>query len=83
MDREFPEVTFERYVDDVVVHCLSERQARTVLAAIGARMEQVGLRLHPEKTRIVYCQDGNRRGSYKHTGFTFLGFAFRQRRARG
>ena len=53
MAREFPGVAFERYVDDAVVHCVSEAQARTVLAAIGARMEQVGLRLHPDKTRIV------------------------------
>ena len=80
--REFPSVTFERYVDDAVVHCVSERQARTVLAAIAERMEAVGLRLHPDKTRIVYCQDGKRRASYEHTEFTFLGFTFRQRGAR-
>ena len=73
MVREFPGVQFERYVDDAVVHCVSERQARTVLAAISARMEQVGLRVHPDKTRIVYCQDGRRRASYEHTEFTFLG----------
>jgi RNA-directed DNA polymerase len=83
MAREFPGVTFERYVDDVVVHCGSESQAKIVLTAINARMEQVGVRLHPEKTRIVYCQDSNRRASHEHTEFTFLGFTFRQRRARG
>ena len=82
MAREFPGVQFERYSDDAVVHCVSERQARTVLAAIAARMEQVGLRLHPDKTRIVYCQDERRRASYEHTEFTFLGFTFRQRGAR-
>jgi len=82
MAREFPGVQFERYVDDAVVHCVSERQARTVLAAIAARMDQVGLRLHPDKTRIVYCQDGRRRASYEHTEFTFLGFTFRQRSVR-
>jgi group II intron reverse transcriptase/maturase len=80
--REFPSVGFERYVDDVVVHCVSEAQARMVLVAIGARMEQVGLRLHPDKTRIVYCQDGKRCASYEHTEFTFLGFTFRQRGVR-
>ena len=53
MTREFPAVTFERYVDDAVVHCKSETQARAVVAAIAERMEQVGLRLHPGKTRIV------------------------------
>jgi group II intron reverse transcriptase/maturase len=77
--REFPDVTFERYVDDAVVHCVSEAQARHVLTAIEVRMEQVGLRLHPDKTRIVHCQDGRRRASYEHTEFTFLGFTFRQR----
>lgn len=82
MVREFPVVWFERYVDDAVVHCVSERQARTVLAAISARMEQVGLRLHPDKTRIVYCKDGNRRGDHEHTSFTFLGYTFRPRGAR-
>ena len=35
MAREFPTVRFERYVDDAVVHCVSERQAHEVLAAIG------------------------------------------------
>jgi group II intron reverse transcriptase/maturase len=82
MARQFPGVALERYVDDAVVHCVSENQARTVLAAIAERMEQVGLRLHPDKTRIVYCQDGTRRGSHEHTSFTFLGFTFRQRSAR-
>jgi group II intron reverse transcriptase/maturase len=82
MAREFPSVEFERYVDDVVVHCVSEGRAREVLAAIAERMRGVGLRLHPGKTRIVYCRDGRRRGLYEHTEFTFLGFTFRVRRAR-
>ena len=83
MAREYPAVQFERYVDDAVVHCVSERQARAVRQAIGDRMEQVGLRLHPDKTRIVYCKDGNRRGAYGTTSFTFLGFTFRPREAKG
>jgi group II intron reverse transcriptase/maturase len=82
MTREFPGVRFERYVDDAVVHCASERQARMLAGAIGDRLEEVGLRLHPAKTRIVYCRDGRRRGSYEHTSFTFLGFTFRARKAR-
>ena len=67
MAREFPSVRFERYVDDAVVHCVSERQARQVLAALQDRMAEVGLQLHPDKTRIVYCQDGKRRGSLSST----------------
>jgi group II intron reverse transcriptase/maturase len=83
MAREFPNVVFERYVDDAVVHCVSGRQARQVLTAIEERMTEVGLALHPDKTRIVYCQDEKRCGSYGHTSFTFLGFTFRARGARG
>jgi RNA-directed DNA polymerase len=82
MAREFPAITFERYVDDAVVHCVSESQAHIVVAAIADRMEQVGLRLHPDKTRIVYCKDGKRRRPHSSTSFTFLGFTFRQRRVR-
>ena len=61
MAREFPSVWFERYADDAVVHCVTERQANNLVAAIGNRMAEVGLRLHPTKTRIVYCKDGRRR----------------------
>lgn len=82
LTREFPGVQFERYADDAVVHCSSEREARAVLAALTSRMEEVGLRLHPAKTKIVYCKDGRRRGSHEHTSFTFLGYAFRPRGAR-
>lgn len=82
LEREFPTVQFERYADDAVLHCVSERQALRVLAALRERMAEVGLRLHPDKTRIVYCKDGARRGSYEHTSLTFLGFTFRARDAR-
>ena len=44
---------------------------------LARQMVEVGLRLHPDKTRIVYCRDGKRRGSYEHTSFTFLGYTFR------
>lgn len=82
MVREFPGVWFERYADDAVLHCVTERQARQVLAALADRMAEVGLRLHPAKTRIVYCKDGKRHLSYEHVAFTFLGFTFRARSSR-
>ena len=80
--RESPDVQFERYCDDAVLHCSSERQARVVLDAIAKRMAQVGLELHPDKTRIVYCKDSNRHGSHEHEQFGFLGYTFRPRLAR-
>ena len=82
MAREFPDVPFERYVDDAVVHCVSEAQARKVVEAIAERMVKVGLRLHPDQTRIVYCKDSNRRGSAPWTAFTFLGYTFQPRGSR-
>lgn len=80
--REFPGCPFERYADDAVVHCRTKAQAEAVLAALRERLEQVGVRLHPDKTRIVYCRDGKRRGSHERTEFTFLGFTFRARGVR-
>jgi RNA-directed DNA polymerase len=82
LTRNHPGVAFERYADDAVVHCRTQRQAEAVLAGIATRMEEVGLKLHPDKTRIVYCKDGSRRGSHEHTAFTFLGFTFRAREAK-
>jgi RNA-directed DNA polymerase len=65
-----------------VVHCRSKKQAEQVQTAIEDRMVEVGLKLHPDKTKIVYCQDSNRRGFAEHTSFMFLGFTFRARAAR-
>ena len=77
MARNIPGCPFERYADDAIVHCKTRRQAEHVLDRIAQRMSEVGLTLHPEKTRIVYCKDGRRRAQHQHTAFTFLGFAFR------
>jgi RNA-directed DNA polymerase len=79
--REMPSVQLCRYADDGVVHCKSEMQARLVLRRLGERLRECGLELHPEKTRIVYCADVNRRGSYPMIQFTFLGYTFRPRKA--
>jgi RNA-directed DNA polymerase len=81
MVREYPTVWFERFADDVVVHCVTERQARQVQDAIGCRLAEVGLLMHPDKTRIVYCKDDRRRLDYHQVSFTFCGYAFRPRKA--
>lgn len=80
--REFPTVTFERFADDAVVHCATERQAHQVWAALAERLSGLGLELHPDKTRIVFCRDDRRRGDYPHTSFTFLGYTFQPRPAK-
>jgi RNA-directed DNA polymerase len=79
LTKEFPFVSFERYADDAVVHCKTKAQAQYVLRAIAERMAQVGLELHPDKTRIVYCKDDHRPLSHEHERFDFLGYTFRPR----
>ena len=83
MVREHPGCPFERYADDIVAHCDTEDQARILQAAIAERLRTLGLELHPEKTKIVYCKDANRPGEAEHTSFDFLGYTFRGRLARG
>ena len=77
MRRNHPNIPFERYADDVIVHAKSKAQAEQLLAAIRARLAACGLELHPEKTRIVYCQDSDRKGQHEHIQFDFLGYTFR------
>ena len=65
-----------------MAHCDSQDQARALQAAIAERLQTLGLRLHPEKTKIAYCKDANRPGDAEHTSFDFLGYTFRARLSR-
>jgi RNA-directed DNA polymerase len=80
--REHPEVTFERYCDDAVIHCRSRAQAEHLRDGLAVRLATVGLESHPDKTRVVYCKDVDRRGTHEVTSFTFLGYTFRPRLAK-
>ena len=82
MEIYFPSIPFERYADDVVCHCVSERQARHLWNALARRFEQVGLKPHPVKTQIVYCKSSRRRGRHPNISFNFLGYTFRPRQAK-
>jgi RNA-directed DNA polymerase len=82
MRRKYPHLLFERYADDVIVHCRTEAQAQEVRAAIALRMQECRLELHPEKTKIVYCKDDDRRRTYAQEKFKFLGYTFRPRRSK-
>lgn len=82
MQKTHPGVPFERYADDGVVHCKTEEHAQVVKRSIEERLRSCKLELHPEKTRIVYCKDKRRRGSYPNVTFDFLGYTFRPRRSR-
>jgi RNA-directed DNA polymerase len=79
MRRNHSSIPFERYADDILVHCKSEGQARWIKSAIEKRLQQCRLQLHPQKTKIVYCKDSSRRGNYSNEKFDFLGYTFRPR----
>lgn len=82
MRRHHPDVPFERYADDVLCHCRTRQQAEQVLQRLTQRFAECGLMLHPQKTRLVYCKDDDRRGEYPETSFDFLGYTFRARRSK-
>jgi len=82
MQREYPAIPFERYADDILVHCTSEEQAQELKTRIAQRLAQCALELHPTKTQIVYCKDADRQGTYAQERFDFLGYTFRPRRSK-
>jgi RNA-directed DNA polymerase len=82
MKATHPAIPFERYADDIIVHCRSEKQAHWLKARIKERLALYKLELHPDKTKMAYCKDGKRKGSYKNESFVFLGFEFRPRKAK-
>ena len=79
MERHFPEIPFERYADDVICHCKGEKQAKYLLDTIRCRLAECRLELNMQKTKIVFCKDSYRNGSYANESFDFLGFTFRSR----
>ena len=81
MKKSYPIIPFERYADDIIVHCRSEKQAHWIKARIKEQLAEYKLKLHPKKTKIVYCKDDKRKGNYKNENFVFLGFEFRPRKA--
>ena len=69
-----------RYADDGVLLFEREEDAHRVLAVLHKRFEKYGLKLHPEKTRLVRFQrprisprsstEGSRAGTFRFLGFT-------------
>ena len=79
VEKHWSGIQFERYADDIVCHCSSEREAKRLMQLLENRFTQCGLQLHPEKTKVVYCKGGFNRGKYEHVAFDFLGYTFRPR----
>lgn len=73
---------FERYADDIVIHCRSKEEAEKLLAALENQMNEYSLTLHPEKTKVVYCKNYRRNEEHDQNSFTFLSYTFRPRPAK-
>jgi RNA-directed DNA polymerase len=82
MTRTHPDLPWCRYADDGLVHCRTEQEAQTLKVELQTRLAECWLEMHPTKTKIVYCKDGKRRGTYPDTKFDFLGYCFRPRLVR-
>lgn len=82
MQKHYPDIPFERYADDGICHCKTLAQAQELRAALERRFAECHLELHPQKTRVVYCKDDDRRGTYPEHSFDFLGYTFRPRRSK-
>lgn len=75
MEKHHPDKPFERYADDIVVHCKTEKQAKFVLSQISMRLNECELTLHPEKTKLVNLR-GFATTKYPKS-YDFLGFTIR------
>ena len=82
MERNQPQNPWARYADDAVVHCRTQKEAEKLLHRLKQRFKECGLELHPDKTRIVYCKDDDRREKHEVTSFDFLSYTFRPRRSK-
>lgn len=82
MTEEIQSCQWERYADDGLIHCVSQKQAEYVRDRLGRRMKEYGLELHPGKTKIIYCKNDRNKEVYENISFTFLGYTFRPRAAR-
>jgi len=82
LEKHYPQLSFVRYADDMVIHCESEEEAEQLLMAIKERLQQVQLRLNEQKTQIVYCKDYKRTKKNPKVQFEFLGFSYQPRQGR-
>jgi RNA-directed DNA polymerase len=77
MDRTHRGVPFERYADDIVIHCTRMSEAVRIRESLTQRMGEVGLTINEEKSKIVYIDIFERHNVA--TSFTFLGYEFKVR----
>lgn len=83
MSKEFPSIPWVRYADDGCLNCVSLKQAKYIIKVLDKRFKTFGLELNLSKTKIVYCKDSKRKGTYENISFDFLGYTFKPRHVVG
>ena len=82
LEKNHSGTNFVRYADDMVIHCDTQQQAEQLFVQIKERLQQLGLDVNEEKTKIVYCKDYRRKAKHNKVEFGFLGFSYRPRKSR-
>ena len=82
MKRDYSNLAFERYADDIIIHCRTLEEAVQILKSVEKRLKEWSLELNPDKTKIVYCKKDGRNEENDEIKFDFLGFTFRPRQAK-
>ena len=82
MERKYPDIVFERYADDIIIHCNGKATAGALREEIKERLKECKLEMNSAKTKIVYCKDSGRHGNHENEAFSFLGYTFRPRLAK-
>jgi len=80
MSKYYADIKFERYADDIIVHCRSKKQGQFLLSKINKRLNDCFLSLHPDKTKLIYCKDYKRKDDEDNVSFTFLSHTFKPRK---
>ena len=75
----FSSCPWERYADDGLIHCVSKKQAEYILDMLKKQMKEVGLEIHPEKSKVIFCRRNNEQKEEEYVSFDFLGYCFRPR----
>ncbi len=82
IEKNYEGISFERYADDIVIHCHNFKQAMRLLETIKERFRDCKLSLNSEKSKIVYCRRNQKYHPPFETfnqKFDFLGFTFQPR----
>lgn len=80
--KENPNTPFERYADDIVIHCVNIKEALRLLEKVKKRFKDCKLELNQEKSKIVYCRNNQKRQppfKVRYQKFDFLGYTFKPR----